>query len=119
MSEYKICMGYITHDIYNTYEDSEGHHQGQQVGTDTIDDPYYIVMEDNAEVETFDTYEKAKDYIEQIKQHDKLGYDYDDVKKMYVLQKYDGYHGEWKDVKIYTTTQTDMEELIKALEKGE
>lgn len=86
------------------------------VNEEKLWETYQSVMASNFEQ---DLYDIAKDYIEQIKQHDKLDYDYDDVKKMYVLEKYDGYHGEWKEVKIYATTQEDMEELIRCLEAKE
>lgn len=115
MSEYKILMGYVTHDYYKIYEDNEGHHAGEQVDTHTIDDPYYVVLEDGEQLEDFETYKEAKEYVEQLKKHGSYDYEYCDEKHMLELVKYDGYHDEWNCTNIYVDTAEQAKKLIEQL----
>lgn len=74
MNKYKITATYVTHDTYDTYEDDEGHyHDGKQISQFTADDPYYTVVEigDDYSLDDFDTYEEAKEYIEQLEKENK------------------------------------------------
>lgn len=68
MGKYKITMAFITHDIYDTYEDEEGHHAGKQVDQYTINNPYYTVVdkETDENLDDFQTYEGAKEYIKEL-----------------------------------------------------
>jgi hypothetical protein len=115
--KYEILMGYITRNLYKCIEtDSGDATAGELADHCESDDPYFVVMEDGEEIETFDDYQEAKDYVECLKHHDALDIDYNDSKKMFELVKYDGYHNEWKGTGIYADRSEKLDELIKMTE---
>lgn len=67
-NDYVIAIGWESHEIYEVYEDEEGQHTGKLVDSYTNDEPYYIVMDgyDGERLETFDTYQEAKEYYNKI-----------------------------------------------------
>lgn len=116
-----IAMEYTTKDVYKVFENKEGHHQGEQIDSYTIDDPEYVIMDgyDGESLATFDTFEQAKDYATGLKNHDKLDIDYDDTKEMYQIVKFNGYIGEWLDMHIYSESDKVLKEVIELIDKRE
>lgn len=98
---------------------------GQPVG-DMVDHNYdapyrYVVrrVDTEEDIADFDTCEGAVDYARQLNKDGELDYDYCDEKEMYEMTKYNGFTCEWVDLHIYTTTEEDMQELIRVLKEKE
>lgn len=115
--KYEILMGYISHRMFKCIETDSGDVKaGDLADVCESDDPYFVVMGDGEEIETFDDYQEAKEYVECLKHHDALDIDYNDSKKMFELVKYDGYNDEWKSTGIYADRSEKLDELIKNIE---
>lgn len=92
---------------------------GQPVG-DMIDHNYdtpyrYVVREvaQDEDIETFDTFEAAREFANRMKKHDTLDTDFCETNGMYEILKYNAYNDEWEEMHVYSDRENNLQEIIK------